>query len=221
MRARIDARSLFLAVLAGITLYVLLDIVAQLLPPHYSPIRDAESDLAVGPYGYVMALNFVNRGVLSIVFVYALLKVAKAQDGAGAPKPAASMKLGAALLMVWAVGSIVLAAFPTDVPATPVSWHGAIHGIVAILVFFGGAFGTVALSLRFEKFPELKGVKRVSLAISILAVVFLLITLGSITSSIVGLTERIFLGSVLLWIAVVSAHLMAKGSAESPSNHPL
>jgi hypothetical membrane protein len=53
-------------------LYVALDIIAQALPPHYSPISQAESDLAVRPYGYVMSINFIVRGLLSLTAVLAL-----------------------------------------------------------------------------------------------------------------------------------------------------
>jgi hypothetical membrane protein len=59
-------------VIAGIFLYAMLDIVAQLLPPHYSPIHQAESDLAVGPYGIIMRLNFLVRAALSLLVVSAL-----------------------------------------------------------------------------------------------------------------------------------------------------
>lgn len=61
-------------VVGAIFLYVLLDAITQSLHPHYSPIPNAESDLAVGPFGYIMAVNFLNRGILSLVFLYALSK---------------------------------------------------------------------------------------------------------------------------------------------------
>ena len=66
-----DKKQLFWIVIAGIVLYVILDIIAQLLPPHYNPISQAESDLAVGPYGYIMTINFLVRGAFSLVFIYA------------------------------------------------------------------------------------------------------------------------------------------------------
>lgn len=43
---------LALATIVGIALYVVIDVITQLLPPHYNPISQAESNLAVGPYGY-------------------------------------------------------------------------------------------------------------------------------------------------------------------------
>jgi len=69
-----DSAKLFWAVIPGIVLYLILDVVAQLLPPHYSPITQAESDLAVGKYGFIMTINFLNRGVLSLLFIFAFLQ---------------------------------------------------------------------------------------------------------------------------------------------------
>ena len=42
----------FTITIVGIVVYALLNVIAQLLPPHYSPITQAISDLAVGPYGW-------------------------------------------------------------------------------------------------------------------------------------------------------------------------
>jgi hypothetical membrane protein len=192
-------RFLFAVVLAEIVLYVALDALAQSLPPHYSPIRDPESDLAVGPYGYIMAINFLNRGVLSLVFLYALSKSMTSDGTSKGPS-----RRGGLLFGIWAVGAILLAFFPTDVPATPVSWHGAVHLIVAILAFFGGALGALLLSLQMKS-QALGKARSVALALPGLVVASLLLLLGTSGTSVGGLTERIFLGSVLLWIAFVSA----------------
>jgi hypothetical membrane protein len=197
-----DVRRLFWIVIAAIALYVVLDAIAQSLPPYYSPIRDAESDLAVGPYGYIMAINFLNRGILSLVFLYALSKAVRADTGA-----VGGFRTGMYVFGVWAVGAILLAFFPTDVPATPVSWHGAIHLIVAALAFLGGSFGALMLSLQFSKSEALRKAKTPALVIAVLSVVFLFVGFGTIAGPIGGLTERMFLGSVLLWQLVVSFHL--------------
>ena len=202
-----DARRLFWVVIVGVVLYVILDAVAQLLPPHYSPIRDAESDLAVGPYGYIMTVNFLNRGFLSMVFLYALGKVTAMPGEFASPEAAGRFRTGKIALWVWGVGAILLAIFPTDVPATPVSWHGAIHLVVALLAFIGGALGTLLLSLRFSDSRTLRGAKGVALAVAVMSVVLLFVMLGGTGSRIGGLTERLFLGAVLLWITYVSAYL--------------
>src|SRR6185437_3342848 len=124
LQAEKQGAMLALLTTVGIVLYVILDVIAQLLPPHYSPIRQPESDLAVGPYGWVMALNFVVRGLLSFALIAALIK--------GAPEAIRS-RAGLVLLGIWAVGALLLAAFPTDVGGGKVTLHGAIHLLVAVI----------------------------------------------------------------------------------------
>ena len=62
--------------LIGIVFYIILDVVIQMLTPHYS-LRQAESDLAVGPYGWIMNINFVVRGLLSAAIILAIYKSMK------------------------------------------------------------------------------------------------------------------------------------------------
>lgn len=203
-----DSAKLFWIVILGIVLYVVLDIISQSLPPHYNPISQAESDLAVGKFGLIMTINFLNRGVLSLLFIFAFLQTLDVTDVARVP-----FRNGAYLLGIWAVGALLLAAFPTDVPATPVSWHGAIHLVVAIIAFIGGAFGTLAISLKLGQNRLLGGLKRVALPLALIVVIFWAIEFGlpfvfpHLNARIGGLTERLFLGSVLLWMGIVSAYL--------------
>lgn len=203
-----EARRAFRLVAFLVVLYAVLDVVAQLLPPHYNPISQAESDLAVGPYGVVMTLNFVNRGVLSLVFLVALARTLSATG-----RRWSEHRLGFVLLGVWGLGALLLAAFPTDVPATPVSWHGEIHLVVALIAFLAGAFGVLTLANGFERTPVLARARGFAVPLAVLAVVTCLLELGlpfvapHLAGRIGGLTERIFLGSVLLWILTVSLFL--------------
>jgi hypothetical membrane protein len=199
------ARLLFGLAFAGIVLYLILDAVAQSLPPHYSPISQAESDLAVGPYGYVMAVNFINRGVLSLCFLFALALTANSGDTMS-PR----FRRGGWLFGIWSVGALLLAAFPTDVPATPVSWHGAIHLVVALLAFFGGASGAFYLSQGMAGNKHLARARAVAMPLAYLAVVLFLVEFfvpllfHGLNANYGGLIERLFLGSVLVWVGGVS-----------------
>lgn len=213
----LDPRRRFLLAIVAVFLYLILDAVAQSLPPHYDPISQAESDLAVGPYGYIMTINFLNRGVLSLLFLSALNATAQVSGKRGRLR-------GTLVFAVWGVGAILLAIFPTDVPATPVSWHGAIHIVVAIFAFFGGAFGALMLSLDFGELPSFGAAKTPALVLSALSVILVLVDLGlpfvahHLSERIGGLTERMFLASVLLWILVVSVALWRRPAslADSP-----
>jgi hypothetical protein len=211
------ARQMFTVAAGLILLYAVLDIVAQLLPPHYSPISQAESDLAVGPYGYVMTINFVNRGVLSLLFLVAFYWTLRAEKG-----PVARYSGGLVLMGIWAVGALLLAAFPTDVPATPVSWHGLIHLVVALIAFLAGAFGVLLLSVRFGESLRLALLRPYALPLGAISVLLCLIDLGlpfvapRLAGHIGGLAERLFLGAVLLWILYVSVAL-ARAEARKPT----
>ena len=140
------SRALFAMAMVGVALYVVLDAVAQSLPPHYSLLSQPESDLAVGPYGYIMTLNFITRGVLSLCFLFALALTANSGDVMGR-----RFRRGGYLFAVWSVGALLLAAFPTDVPSTPLSWHGAVHLAVAVAAFLGGASGAFYLTLGMAR----------------------------------------------------------------------
>jgi hypothetical membrane protein len=187
--------------LTGIGLYVVLDIIAQALPPHYSPISQAESDLAVGPYGYVMSINFIIRGLLSLAAVQAI------RDGL----PSASRsRIGEVLLGIWAIGAIILAFSPTDLPGQHPTLHGVIHLLVAVVAFIAGAVGALLISLRLRTDPHMRSVAPAAVAIAA-AACFMLLVIGLQVGArhYGGLTERLFLGLVLLCLAVVAARLQS------------
>jgi hypothetical membrane protein len=212
-----EVRRLFWGVIFGVVLYAILDIVAQLLPPHYSPITQAESDLAVGPFGYIMTVNFVVRGVLSLLFLYALARTVQHEVRGWKP-----FRSGIVFLGIWGVGALVLAAFPTDVPSLPLSGHGTVHLVVALLAFFGGAVGVFALADHFGDSETLRDAKPWAMALSIVVIVLFIVELGAgfivprWAARIGGLTERLFLGSVLVWILLTSYYL-ARTVPRAPS----
>jgi hypothetical protein len=201
---------LLLAAIAGIVLYAVLDAFVQSLPPHYSALSQAESDLAVGPYGFIMAVNFVNRGVLSLLFLLGFYR---------AVKPTRGYNAGYYLIGLWALGSIVLAAFPTDVGGTP-TLHGEIHLTVAVLAFLGGVFGELALSRVLRNNPSTAETARYASVIALLAFFSLAaLFLGpglapKAFGAISGLVERVFIGAVLAWMLAVSAMFLSRSTSE-------
>ncbi|HUK75621.1 MAG TPA: DUF998 domain-containing protein [Nitrososphaerales archaeon] len=198
-------RTYFAATVVGIALYVVLDAIAQSLPPHYSPISQAESDLAVGPYGYVMTINFVNRGLFSLLFLAGLRTLPSWQ----------SLRSGMWLVAVWAIGALILAAAPTDVGGHP-TVHGVVHLVVASLAFLCGAAGSYMISRALSRDPALKELARYSSPLAALSVVaFLgLFLLPAITprldSSVGGLVERLLIGSILAWMLSISLPMLGR-----------
>jgi hypothetical protein len=208
------ARTVLTLTVVLIGVYVVLDIVAQLLPPHFSPISQAESDLAVGPYGYVMTLNFVVRGVLSLSFLVGL---------SAATGLVARSRVGAALFAVWGVAAFILAASPTDLSATETTGHGKLHLLVAFLAFIAAAVAEVLLSRHFSEEPRLRPIARPAWALSFLtlsALVLLAVGTGVpyLLDHAFGLLERIFLGFVLLWVLVVSLYLLRSARSSTAAS---
>jgi hypothetical membrane protein len=185
--------------LIGISIYVVLDVVAQALPPHYSPISQAESDLAVGPNGWIMTLNFVVRGLLSAALFTALWRVVPASPRA---------RLGFSLAGVWTVGAFLLAAFPTDVGGSEHTTHGKLHFVVALLAFVAIPIAERLLSTSLEDQPGKRGPgNRLALLANLSGLGFVVLLLGARVPAISGLAERIFLTSVLLWMLVAALGL--------------
>ncbi|MGH2487367.1 MAG: DUF998 domain-containing protein [Ktedonobacterales bacterium] len=188
-------------VVAGVILYLLLDVVAQLLPPHYNPIKQAESDLGVGPYGWIMSLNFVVRGLIALALV-AGLRRSLASD--------ARPRLALALLLIWAAGDVLLAVFRTDVPPHRATIHGVIHLAVAFIAFVAVALGELILSLRIAADPRWAAIRPLLLTLACAALVVMVALFLHVLprAQISGLIERVFLGLVLLWMVVAGLWLI-------------
>lgn len=201
---RAEARLLANLTLAGLALYVILCVIAQILPPHYSPIRQAESDLAVGPYGFVMTINFVVRGLLSLALLLALSRTLV---------PSRRARIGLVLLGVWSIGAFLLAAFPTDLSGEHTT-HGRIHLLVAFIAFVCAAIAEIVISRDFAATNWAKHFVRPATALAIGATVALILLAG-VPARLFGLFERLFLGLALLWMAMVAVHLSRVGGTSA------
>ena len=191
------------AVIVGITLFVLLEVIVQLLPPHYNPLSQSESDLAVGQYGFLMALGFAIGGVLLLTFIVAFTRVI--------PKESQS-RAGLILLSIAALCKLVIAFVATDLTARPQTIHGTIHAVVALVSFFCGALGELLLArallrhaVNIRPSPRfLVGLASVTLVWSVLVIVTVVI---AAQIGVWGLLERIATGLYLVWVLIVSLGL--------------
>jgi hypothetical protein len=202
---RSKLRQVFIIVDVLIVLYIVLDAIAQALPPHYSPISQAESLLAVGPYGYIMAINFLNRGVFSLLFVYALVQVFSMFG-----ENWRNYKLGLYAIGIWGVGALLLPGFPA---AGGTLW---IHAIIAYIVLFAAPLGEFSISLKLGRVKALAGVRKTALIIALFGVLFmvfflwLLPFLPNLNSNYDGLFERLLLGSIIAWMGIVSTYALRR-----------
>ena len=184
-------RAFATAALALVLLYVLIDVVLQFLPPHYSVLSDAESDLAVGPFGGAMNLNFLARAVMSGCVVVAVALTA----------PASRLRLaGSVLLMLAGLCSAALVFFPTDVNRpgefgmTPRTTVGLVHVVFATSGFLAVLLAMALLTRWIGRTRAVRGFFVVALVgLGLLAASL------AVCAQVVGLTERLCLVGILGW----------------------
>jgi hypothetical membrane protein len=203
-RASRSTRVLATIALVGAVLYVLVDVVLQLLPPYYDVISEAESNLAVGPYGWIMNLNFLARGVVTVCAVAALARFG--------PRTRLQ-RTGFVLMLLAGACSAALAFLPTDIndpdapSLAPATALGTAHLAVAVLGFVTALIAFVLLTLWLRGSERLRSAYPAAailtgIALAGLAWLGLAITL---TPGVVGLAERVCLVGVLGWVIAVCA----------------
>lgn len=179
--------------LAGVVVYVGIDVLLAFLRPRYSLLYNAESDYGRGPWYWLMDLNFLLRCALSLALAGALARAAPGRA-----------RGGLALLVTWAVCSGLLAFFADDPKGYPATASGRIHLVLAFIAFTAMAAGAIVISVNLRSgLPS----AALPLAIAGAAAYLLLGVAARHRHAPGGLYERIFLGLELLWIAVVAARI--------------
>ena len=161
------------------------------------------SSTALGAYGWLQILNFLQAGISVLALCLGLWRTI-------APRPTAALRL----LAVVGV-AILLSAFPTDGTANSVTtWHGAIHA-GAFLVFYLGSVAAAFLMWRgVRRNPHWASQGRFSLAVVI--VVIALTALSSI-ASVGGLASSLLILTILAWVELLALRLLAiAGEQASP-----
>jgi hypothetical membrane protein len=208
-RARSHAKPLAQLTLAGVAVYVAIDVLLAFLRPGYSLIYNAESDYGRGPWYWVMDLNFLLRCALSLAIAAALYRVAR---------PDGRTRSGLALLVTWAICSGLLAFFADDPEGTPQHGSGVVHLVLAFIAFTCIAIGAILISASLMSDPAWRPAAPVLLAISVASALAYLLLGTALHKHHApgGLYERIFLGLELLWIVAAAIAIARRTSATPP-----
>jgi len=196
-------------VLAGVAVYVAIDVLLAFLRPGYSLIYNAESDYGRGPWYWVMDLNFLLRCALSLAIAAALSR-ALGPDGRA--------RGGVALVVTWAISSGLLAFFADDPEGTPQHGSGVVHLVLAFIAFTAIAIGAIWISASLMSDPAWRPFAPLLLTISVAGAVAYLL-LGAVLKhhhAPGGLFERIFLGLELLWIVVAAIAIAIAVARRNP-----
>jgi hypothetical membrane protein len=203
------ARPLARLTLAGVAVYVAIDVLLAFLRPGYSLIYNAESDYGRGPWYWVMDLNFLLRCALSLAIAGALYRVVR---------PDGRTRGGLALLVTWAICSGLLAFFADDLEGQPQHGSGVVHLVLAFIAFTCIAVGAILISASLMSDPAWRPAAPALLAISIAGAIAYLLFGAALKHrhGPDGLYERIFLGLELLWIAIAAIAVARRTRATHP-----
>jgi hypothetical protein len=151
-----------------------------------------------------MDLNFLVRGFLSLALAYGLYL--------DWPKAPGTARVSLGLIAAWGFGSAILAFSPTDVSG-PSTLHGSIHLATAFLAFLFVTVGLLGISYAMPGEVPWRPVRPYAKAIAALTAIALVVLfvgtgIPHVERDLFGLLERVFLGFALLWMLVVSVHLL-------------
>ena len=153
------------------------------------------SATAMGPYGWLQTLNFLQLGLAIIATATGLWIAVR-------PRP----RVGAGLVFVAGI-ALVLATFTTDgTSATPTTWHGWIHGISFLLLLFSTLFGSLGLAFQLRNNLPWRPVAVVSVAVPV-EIIATLVLSGAVKQA-GGLLGIVSLLVIFGWYELLAVRLL-------------
>ena len=196
----LKGETLAVIAIAGVVISTLLVVALHFMRQDLDPVSRYESEYAVGRYAVLMTLVFVARGAAALALTWSLY-VSLGSDWRSV--------LGLVLLGLFGVGMWVLAVFPTDVRGAPDTAVGAVHNWTALGAFVSVTAATLVLSSAFGSDPRWSATGTLWWVVGLLGLgSLLLFYLGPWVGvhGISGLTERVFVGLVMLWVLLVAVN---------------
>ncbi len=201
-------RRLLLGGLAGPILFSVVVIAAAALRPGYSHRDDLISELGATGTPRAALMNyagFVPAGLMLAAFAVGLMRSWPGDRAAAA---------AALLLTLFGVG-IALSGLASCDPGCPRagSVENTVHDRIAPVTFLSAIAGAGLLGLRFRRWPAWRRLSGYSLLTSALGLVFLAMVAANLESpAFAGLWQRLLVGTLFTWCAVVALHARSAGS---------
>ena len=214
MMERAAPRTVTLATttLGCLSFFVVALISVHLLRPDYSPRDHFISDYAVGPYGWLMTSAFVALSAACATLAAGLL-----MDG-----PSGWLaRSGAVLLCVCALGLIVTAIFPTDVPGAPPTPSGDIHELSFRVNVGSLILAILQITVAIVSSPRWRSYRTgaaVLAACTIAAAWFQFSTLHK--GAPYGYANRLLVAAILTWLGATTVWLRRQALAALRDSSP-
>jgi hypothetical protein len=211
LNSRTAYRLELFAILAvtGSIFFVVSAMVLPLLSGGPSLIEDSISSLIIGEYGYIEQAALYATGIGSFALALSIRQTTKGSRHS---------RLGFGLICIWAI-SIFLAGDPlSDIGRLFPEWSGFIRGLVhltaAHLASLSIVAGILVLSKTFKRDNRWHSVSSWSLGLGLVALATLLTLFVVLWSKAIfgwptwgGAIERVFFGTVILWLVLAALQL--------------
>jgi len=153
------------------------------------------SATAMGPYGWLQTINFVQMGLGVIAVGVGIWSTVK-------PRPRVSVGF-----MFLAGLAFLVSSFTTDgTSGEPTTWHGAVHALAFLLLAFSTLFGALVLAFQLRRDAAWRVVALVAPAVPIVLVASLVLT-GALRQA-GGLLNVIGILAIIGWYAILGWRLL-------------
>jgi hypothetical membrane protein len=181
-------------------IFAILIIIAGLLRPEYSHLVNFVSELgAVGASNAIIQrINFLLVGTLIVLFTIGLHK--------GITKGKGSI-IGPLLIAIFGFSAVVSGIFSTD-PIQPGSFSDIMHSAASAIGSIAAIIAFFIISERLEKDLLWKKYRYFSILIAIVAILVSVVGGGLLGAlGVPGLSQRLYMTMLFLWIEVMAIHL--------------
>jgi hypothetical membrane protein len=196
--------ALALAAMAGAVYFFVAVGIEEVLRPMYDPLTHTISELAVGRYGSLQMSAFVVLGVSFLALHHGLWRRVRAS---------LLSRVGLVLLALCAVALFVASAFPTDIEGTPPTLSGTIHDLTATVGYGLMIAAIVLLTAHFRRDPHWRPHFRHSTWLALFGLAALIGMWVTAHSGMLGLTQRLMVVPVLLWVVSTALRLHVVATA--------
>ena len=213
--ANLDSRTRWLLLCGALAgpLFTVIWFITGLTRANYDPMRHPISSLSIGEFGWTQVLNFLLTGLLTLAFAFGLKNALQARGGS---------KWAVIWITLVGIGFLGAALFVTDPmngypPGTPLllmqpTVLGRLHRLFSALVFIGLPGAGFSLGGLFAGHSEFTWAAYSRASAIAFIVMFVLTSVGFAQVAplvqIAGLLQRITVLIGLLWMTLLSIHLM-------------
>jgi hypothetical membrane protein len=189
------------------------DLTAALSAPQYSLVKNSISSLALTNIGWLQTIGFLALGLLVEIFTTGFMFSVKRYKW---------FHLGIAMFVFFGFSMLLIGAFHTDPVGIQRTTEGRIHGYIATTTFALFPFAVLCFLPSIKRDKNWKRLYSYTRIVVYLGLALLILTrIFQESSGWFGLTERLLVANMVVWIEVFAVKLFALSLKRLPAPRPV